>query len=681
MKRTPSQLFFYGLIGSILCLFVNPILYAASEEQSQTTPSAIDLELIQEELEFLKEETVSIAAAHEQPISEAPSNVYVITDEDIRQSGAVDLPTVLRRIPGLEIIQMTGADFNVSMRGDNQMRANKLMVLIDGRSIYIDDQGSVLWKVIPITLPEIKRIEVLKGPASAIYGFNAFDGVINIITKNAEEIKGLTVQAGGGEFSTVNLSAIYGGQFKDLSYRLSYGYEQTNEWDDRDNKAFGQNKFNIDTKYPLPGETVLKLSGGFIDTSEYDGPIVDTVVVSQEPTNGYVHAVYEGTNWFLRSFWNINKANVKLDPFPTVEPFFSFFSPQDGSNKDDSNWNSYNVEGQHALEMGTTNRFTYGFNYRYNSVSSSFIDGPSHENRFGIYVQDEWKPIPMLTAVAGLRYDMDTFINPTYSPRGSLIFQPSGNHSFRASVAIAYRSPTIFETETDSRGAFFFPGIPPFVPPSTTTTSLTGSENLKPEKIISYELGYQGWYFKHRLRTRASFFLNNLKRLIGQENVGQNLAFANASGEATIQGVEAGAEFLAMPWLTGFGNISYQDIRQSLVGRVRRGGPQWKVNGGLRTEFENGLNGEAVLHFVGSADYPVGPAFTAVSGLPGGQPAPNERVGNYFMLNLRGGYRFWNDRAELAVSAFNALNDKHREHPLGEKIKSRVLGWLTIRLP
>ena len=204
---------------------------------------------------------------------------------------------------------------------------------------------------------------------------------------------------------------------------------------------------------------------------------------------------------------------------------------------------------------------------------------------------------------------------------------------------------------------------------------------LDPEEIISYELGYQGWYFKHRLRTRASFFLNNLKRLIGQENVGQNLAFANASGEATIQGVEAGAEFLAMPWLTGFGNISYQDIRQSLVGRVRRGGPQWKVNGGLRTEFENGLNGEAVLHFVGSADYPVGPAFTAVSGLPGGQPAPNERVGNYFMLNLRGGYRFWNDRAELAVSAFNALNDKHREHPLGEKIKSRVLGWLTIRLP
>ena len=92
-------------------------------------------ELMQEELLFLQEETVSIAAMHEQPISEAPSNVYVITQEDIRHSGATDIPTLLRRIPGMEVIQMSGADFNVSARGDNQPAANKLLVLIDGRSV------------------------------------------------------------------------------------------------------------------------------------------------------------------------------------------------------------------------------------------------------------------------------------------------------------------------------------------------------------------------------------------------------------------------------------------------------------------------------------------------------------------------------------------------------------------
>jgi outer membrane receptor protein involved in Fe transport len=146
-----------------------------------------------EELELLKEEeTVSIVGRYEQPISETPSNVCVSTDEDIRQSGAVDLPTVLRRIPGIEVMQTTGADFNVSARGDNQLLANKMLVLVDGRSIYLDGQGVVYWKMIPVTLPEIKRIEVLKGPASAVYGFNAFDGVINIITESPGEMKGTT---------------------------------------------------------------------------------------------------------------------------------------------------------------------------------------------------------------------------------------------------------------------------------------------------------------------------------------------------------------------------------------------------------------------------------------------------------------------------------------------------------
>ncbi|MBX3301361.1 MAG: TonB-dependent receptor, partial [Nitrospira sp.] len=173
----------------------------------------------EEELLYLREETVSIAARHEQPISEAPSNVYVITDDDIRRSGATDLPTVLRRIPGLEVMQVTGADFNVSVRGDNQLVSNKLLVMVDGRSIYVDVQGSVFWKAIPVTLPEIKRIEVQKGPASVLYGFNAFDGIINIITKSPEEMKGATAQFGGGTYGTINSAAVYANRYKKLGFR------------------------------------------------------------------------------------------------------------------------------------------------------------------------------------------------------------------------------------------------------------------------------------------------------------------------------------------------------------------------------------------------------------------------------------------------------------------------------
>jgi len=165
----------------------------AEESSTQSSQAVIpELELIKEE------ETVTIAARYKQPISQAPSNVYVITvitDEDIRYSGATDIPTVLRRIPGLDVMQTTGTEFNVSVRGDNQLLANRLLVMVDGRSIYVDGSGTVYWKLIPVALPEIKRIEVLKGPASSIYGFNAFDGVINIITKS-KPTKPLTVAVG-----------------------------------------------------------------------------------------------------------------------------------------------------------------------------------------------------------------------------------------------------------------------------------------------------------------------------------------------------------------------------------------------------------------------------------------------------------------------------------------------------
>ena len=194
----PTPLLKHGrpLLAAVLTVSLTGPTWAESSTGGQPNPTPV---AISEELELLKEEEmVSIATRHEQPLSEAPSNVYVITDEDIRHSGAVDLPTVLRRVPGLEVMQTTGAEFNVSARGDNQLLANKILVLVDGRSIYVDAQAIVFWKSIPVTLPEIKRIEVLKGPAAAVYGFNAFDGVINIITKPPEEMKGTTLQIGGG---------------------------------------------------------------------------------------------------------------------------------------------------------------------------------------------------------------------------------------------------------------------------------------------------------------------------------------------------------------------------------------------------------------------------------------------------------------------------------------------------
>jgi iron complex outermembrane receptor protein len=652
-------------------------LYAEAETSLPVPrPSSTVETKIQEEALYLQEETVSIASRYEQPISQAPSNVYVITDEDIRHSGDSDLPTVLRRIPGMEVMQVTGADFNVSMRGDNQLVGNKLLVTVDGRSIYVDVQGSMYWKAIPVTLPEIKRIEVQKGPASVLYGFNAFDGIINIITKSPDEIKGATAQVGGGGYGTISSAAIYANSYNKLGFRLSYGHDQNQQWRNDSALAYRDDKFNIQTEYALGDQSKISFSGGLVDVHQFDGRVTDAAVQTGVPEFGHAHAVFERPNFFIRGFWNGYEVNGLTPANPIIAPFMRFTDRNFDPNLM-LRGHTYNIEAQQGIELGTSMHLTAGINYRHNTLSMNRIDRFRSEDRLGLYLQGEWKASQTLQIVGGVRYDLDTFINPTISPRGSLIFTPMLDHTIRTTVALGFRPPTFFETYGDNLAIITLP--PPLQSPPPT--NVNGSGHLRPEQIVSYELEYQGWYARHRLRGRAAIFYNHISDLITT-----TVPAPIQGGVADIVGGEAGLEFLATKWLSGFGNFSYQEIGQTITGTSRRGGPRFKYNAGLRGQWDNGLSGEIAYHWVGAATYPLSSAFSMFSAF--GVVPPDPYVGNYHLLNLRGAYRFWQQaaadgyrrEAEIAVSVFNALNDVHREHPLGDLLGSRVMGWLTVRL-
>jgi iron complex outermembrane receptor protein len=634
--------------------------------------------------EILNEERESISrgTGQEQPISEAPANVYVITDEDIRHSGATDIPTVLRRIPGMEVMQMSGAEYDVSVRGNNQTAANHLLVLVDGRPIYEYAFGSVFWTLLPVTLPEIKKIEVMKGPSAAIYGFNAFDGVINIVTKSPQEMKGNTngtyAQFGGGEFGTIRSTLIQAGTRGNFGYRVSFGHDQNQKWSNRDALALRSNKFNILTDYKFKDDSKFILSGGLIDSNRYDGPVFDIFDQSTELTNGYVNAAYERPNFFIRTNWTRWDRSSLTLLTPSILDSFFFQTGTDGSTALRFRNDVYTTWAQHTLDLTSTNRFLYGVNYFHNAVSNqnAFV-GSLHEDRLGLYIQDEWKPTSTLTLIAGLRYDLLTGLNPTYSPRLSIIYKPHENHTFRISGSVAYRPPSFLE----SKASVFFldmSGNPP--------TAGLGSKNLNPEQIVTYEGGYQGWYFKHRVRVRADVFYNHLSDFIhsGVPTADPLIfTFAN-SGQADIYGAEVGAEFLATSWLTGFVNYATAQVHQTsnLVElqnfSATRGAPSIKVNAGLRGEWDNGFSAETLIHHVSAASYPVNPSYQFLGQTFGFSP-PMNTVGSYTLLNMRGAYRFWRDRAEVAVTAFNALNDRHRENPTGEVIGTRVMGWVTLR--
>jgi outer membrane receptor protein involved in Fe transport len=287
-----------------------------------------------------------------------------------------------------------------------------------------------------------------------------------------------------------------------------------------------------------------------------------------------------------------------------------------------------------------------------------------------------------LSLLAGARYDLHSEIHGTWSPRAALLYKPTPNHVFRLGLSVAYRPPTMYESLAASRVVITLPSTISLPP-----TIARGSSNLDPGRIISYELGYQGWFWTHRLRLRGTLFFNQITDLINVISVSPGVAsYVNIPGQADIYGGEVGMEALFTEWLSGFANVTYQDVGQSFIDTSKRGVPHWMVNAGLRGNFGTTWSGELLFHHVASTDYPLTNTILQLAPLSGMGP-PNQTVSSYNLLNLRLGYVLWRQQtadsvreAELALSVFNALNDTHREHPLGDLLGTRVMGWLTVKL-
>src|SRR5476649_1857030 len=196
---------------------------AAAPAQAQTQP--VDLAVAT--LEDLMNIQVTSASRKEQRAEDVPAAIYVITRDDIRRSGMTSVPDLLRLAPGVDVAQINSNKWAVSVRGFNGLRANKLLVLVDGRSVYSRIFSGVLWDAEDVMLDDVDRIEVIRGPGAAIWGANAVNGVINIVTRSAADTQGGLVRGDGGR-SGEQASVRYGGTFGAASYRL---YSQ---WTGRD---------------------------------------------------------------------------------------------------------------------------------------------------------------------------------------------------------------------------------------------------------------------------------------------------------------------------------------------------------------------------------------------------------------------------------------------------------------
>lgn len=215
----PALRFVCRLAG-ITVVFIG-VLVCAPKSWPQQNPS----DLTDRPLEDLMNMRVTSVSKEEQKLSRTASAIFVITEEDITRSGATNIPDVLRIVPGVDVAQIDANTWGVSVRGFNQRFANKLLVLLDGRAVYTQNFGGVFWDVLDIPLEDIQRIEVIRGPGGSIWGANAVNGVINIITKKASDTKGGLLAGGAGNLDQGFGTAQYGGNLgKDTEYRVYSKY-------------------------------------------------------------------------------------------------------------------------------------------------------------------------------------------------------------------------------------------------------------------------------------------------------------------------------------------------------------------------------------------------------------------------------------------------------------------------
>lgn len=644
------------------------------------------------------EETVVTASRRAQSTLEAPNATTVITADEIRMSGARSLPELLRRVPGAEVMMMGVTSPNVSFRGFNQRISNKVLLLVDGRPEYQDFLGLSLWPALPIDLSEIERIEIIRGPGSALYGANAMLGVINVITRTPGTGRAAELSAFGGNGEAGGGSVVASGG-KALRFRASAGYAQEQKWsrdfpDDRadfapqlseTNLGYRSAKANLVTTYAFNRNFSLSASGGVnrLFTEIYPIGILRNFYLDGVGGYAKLDAVLGPVR--LKFWWNALSA--------TAGPQYWPIGTRSLATKVDSNVFDLEALFQKEFELLGRHRISVGASGRLKRVKWSYIGELKQELHFAAFVQEEWKPWNPLSITGSYRLDRHPLLDNgqpgfAHSPRFSATFAPFEGHAIRASFATAFRAPTFLESYTDL--ATPIPGV------GGASVLTQGSRTLKPERLLSFELGYRGESVRYGLGWELALYQNYVNDLI------------------VLSAINPLPADMAFDPNTGSYLLGRSVFQNDPVGYVARGaeiGFTWSASAGLDVRITGALQQVAVngtmtgpcgpcsqapvgKFFVGAAyrspvglDLEVDAAFASSTTWIEREPDAMDptRIANvenrlpaYVVINARAAYRFFDDRLTVAIVG-TQLGPSHQEHPFGNLITRRVFGTITVR--
>lgn len=637
------------------------ILFMAALLLAPTSGSAAQPEMLDLDLASLMQIQITSAGRKAQNLDDVPAAVYVIDQEDLHSSGVTSIPEALRMAPGLQVARISSSKWAITARGFNGTFANKLLVQIDGRSVYTPAYSGVYWDVQNVLLEDVERIEVIRGPGATLWGANAVNGVINIITKHAEETQGGLLSVGAGNHEDGMLSFRYGAPLTPDVYGRWYLSRH-----DQDAYVFAADQTDANDDWEMTNGGV-RLDGdvGLSDAWTLQGDLyhgqnkqrVDTLWI---PTPPYLTQVYDQTQtrgYNLLARWQHN--NSESDNW-TAQIFYDY------TNRDEIYLEQTNrtldIDLQQRYKIADTHDIVWGLGYRLNrddfgnTYQVQLTPDSQTSNLFSAFIQDE---IPLqaekLWLTLGTKFEHNAYTGVEVQPNLRLLWRPAEHHNLWTAVARAVRTPS----RVEDSGRIVTAVIPPSPPFTTTVTelSIAGTSDFDSEILLAYEAGYR-YSPQESLSFDLALFYNDYSAMqsYAQASPFEPISFANRM-EGETYGLEIATTWVPKSWLKADLNYSYikvlMDDPSNLsfsVDRAAEGSsPRHQLS--LRTRLRLARN----LHLNLWGRYTDSLAAASLTALRN-----NISVDEYFNLDANLSWELTED-LELTIAGQNLLDNRHLE--------------------
>lgn len=579
---------------------------AGAQEESEAADATSLKKLSLEELFNLEVTSVSSKAERQ---SEVAAAVRIVTGEDIRKMGALSIPEALRYVPGVEVARIDSRQYAITARGFNGSVANKLLVLIDGRSVYTPLFSGVFWDAQDAFLEDVAQIEVIRGPGATVWGANAVNGVINVISKPARETRGFLVTGGAGNVDRGFGGVRYGGTIGPNAFFRVYGKTfdrdaslRPNGQETGDDFKMSQGGFRVD--WTPPTAEAITLQGDF-----YGGSAEQPTSDDQETSGGNVLA-----RWTHR-----------FSPRSDLQ-FTTYYDRTDRTipNQFEEDLDTYDASLRHRFGVGERHDVVWGLGYRQtfdairNSPGLAFLPDRLKQEVFSGFVQDEITLAKdRLVWTLGSKVDHNDYTGVEYQPSTRLSYTPNSRQTVWASVSRAVREPSRIDRD------FYSPATPPYF--------LAGGPTFDSEVLRAYELGFRN-QLSHNVTVSVAGFYDSYDKLRSVE-MGPPATLANGL-EGNSHGVEGVASVQAREWWRLTGGYTYLELeleaapRSTDVTQVRQTGDSPHTQGFVRSSMTlpHDLSLDLGVRYVGELSNQRVPSYVACDGRLAWQPASTVEV-------------------------------------------------------